>query len=62
MADYLRKPPFGTPARDKYDDRLRKARKPCKCGSGMRPTADGKCIACHPETAARFAALVRKKP
>lgn len=57
MSDYTRKPAHGTDARDRYDAAQREARKPCSCGSRLRKTMDGRCVACHPETAARYRAL-----
>lgn len=56
MTDLSRKPAIGTRARAAYDAAVRKARNPCKCGSGLRPSllAGGKCQACNPETAARY--------
>ena len=60
MSDILRKPAYGTPARQAYDDakRLRQQRRICTCGSGhyVRLGME-QCIACHPETKDRFAEM-----
>lgn len=51
MADYLRKPPIGTAARERHDDELRafrrRPRTPCKCGSGVSTDRrTGRCVLC----------------
>jgi hypothetical protein len=58
-----RKPAIGTAAREAYDAARAKSKKPCNCGSRLRPSAlaGGKCLACHPETAARYARM-RENP
>lgn len=60
MTDYLRKPAIGTTARVVYDERRRRSREPCQCGSG-RPanpfTKYETCLACDPATKDRLTAL-----
>lgn len=49
MADYLRKPAPGTPARQAYDAKQRLLRRPCECGSRrLKTPGTNHCVACNP--------------